>query len=101
MLEMDDVEIPSVKWAESNGWRSYKVKFLDKRGAPDRLFCKVPRKVFIEFKIVNKEPTAQQRKRGRELSADGFEVYWCDNIIDVRAILSRKPDPAVCARCSL
>lgn len=100
MLEIG-VEVPSTEWAESDGWRAYKLKFLDKRGAPDRMFCKRPRKVLVEFKRPGEEPTGQQVKRARELREDGFdEIYWVDNIADFKAILRRKPDPTVCARCS-
>lgn len=77
--------------AKEAGWIVYKVQFPDTNGAPDRLFGKDRRGVFIEFKRGNKEPTRQQYKRHKELrELCGFEVYWVDNEQDARRILNLK-----------
>lgn len=74
--------------ARDNGWKVYKVTFPGTDGAPDRLFGKDGRGVFIEFKAPGEEPTLQQRKRHRELREYcGFEVHWADNIADARRVL--------------
>lgn len=74
--------------AKADGWLVYKVRWLDTNGAPDRLFGKKRRGVFIEVKAPGEEPTRQQLKRHRELrECFGYEVHWIDNIEDGRRIL--------------
>lgn len=64
------------------------MSFISIRGAPDRVFGRGGRAVFIEFKAPGEEPTRQQWKRQEELAVHfGFEVYWVDNIDDARELL--------------
>lgn len=44
------IERPLVAEAEAEGWLSYKVTFLNRKGAPDRIFGKDGRTVVMEFK---------------------------------------------------
>ena len=83
-----EIERPICKEAIRDGWLTYKVRFLDANGAPDRMFGKRRRAVIIEFKAPGERPTLQQLKRHRELRESfGFEVHWCDSIDDARRIL--------------
>lgn len=74
------------KEAEAAGWLEHKVIFAI-RGAPDRLYIKNGRHIFIEWKADGKEPTRQQEKRAQEIRDHGGEAYWVDNIEDARVIL--------------
>lgn len=77
-----------VKEAKAAGWLVRKVRFLDCNGAPDRLFGRDRRGIFIEFKAPGEAPSAQQTRRHKELRDDfGFEVYWVDSASAARAIL--------------
>lgn len=89
MSELETVdEQRTVKRAKLLGWKVYKVSFLGVNGAPDRLFGKGGRGVWIEFKRLGEEPTEQQYRRQDELRVDfGYEVYWTDNYADACAFL--------------
>lgn len=74
------------KEAEAAGWLVHKVIFAI-RGAPDRLYLKGGRLVFIEWKAYGKEPSRQQERRAQEIRDHGGEAYWVDSIEDARVIL--------------
>jgi hypothetical protein len=76
------VERRVVEWAEAHDWWTIKLMRCNKRGVPDRLFCRRGRVVFIEMKRDGKEPSLQQHIRMAEIRAQQVEVYWCDSAED-------------------
>ena len=66
--------------AERRGWLVRKIKWLGRRGAPDRMYMKEGRVVFVEFKREKKVPTAQQNREHNRLRAAGCEVITIDSI---------------------
>lgn len=81
-------------WAEANGWHVRKLKWEGRRGAPDRLFVKDGRVVFIEFKkpTVNPESllSGNQSKEIRLLKEHGAEVHVVASIGTAKNILCEK-----------
>ena len=68
-----------VETARKQGWFCRKVKWLGRRNAPDRLFAKDGRLLFIEFKTPGGKPRAGQQREIKEMQAAGIEVHVCDN----------------------
>lgn len=87
------VENPVVVRAERDGWFVRKLGWIGRRGAPDRLFIRCGRVVFIEFKDRGKEPTLLQKQEHKRMLQSGAEVYVCDSPIDALAILNRGNPP--------
>lgn len=81
------VEMPVVKRAEKAGWFVRKVQWPGRIGAPDRVFIKDGRVVWIEFKDAGKTPRLSQTLEHDRMKAAGAEIYWCDNITDALQIL--------------
>lgn len=74
--------------AREQGWIVRKLAFLGTGGAPDRVFGKGGRGVFIEFKQEGGVPSPQQLRRHAELRVEfGFEVHACDGVALGRHIL--------------
>ena len=71
-----------VEIAEDNGWFVRKVSWLGRRSAPDRVFIKDGRVIWIEFKAKGEPPTALQVKEHKKMRAAGAELYVCDNLVD-------------------
>lgn len=63
--------------AEKQGWYVRKVQWVGRRGAPDRLFIKDGRHVWIEFKDYGKDARANQESEHEKLRKAGAEVYVC------------------------
>lgn len=79
--------------ARKQGWYVRKVAFPGRVGAPDRLFAKDGRIVFIELKATGKrveEGSSQAREIAR-MNAAGVEAYWFDSIDAVRDCLGLAP----------
>lgn len=79
MLEAVFEEI-LIEYAESRGWIFRKLKFIGKRGAPDRMFAKEGRVMFVELKAPGEPPSVGQVREMRELRAAGLEVHLIDNL---------------------
>ena len=79
------VETSAVAMARAAGWwASPKLQFAGQRGAPDRMFIKAGRVVFIEFKRPSGGKKAVAQKRlAREMTQAGAEVFFCNTIGDV------------------
>lgn len=65
--------------AEKDGWFVRKLKWEGRVGAPDRLFIKDGRHVFMEFKAPGEEPGAIQRREHQRMGEHGAAVYVVDN----------------------
>lgn len=85
------IESPIEDWvcdkAEAAGWLVRKLQWVGRRNAPDRLFAKDGRVVFIEFKAPGKAPRVTQQREIDRMVAAGLEVYWTDNPLDALAYL--------------
>jgi hypothetical protein len=78
------LEDKAVEKAESLGWFVRKVQWgkMGRRSAPDRVFIKDGRTIWIEFKAKGEEPNALQVKEHKRMRDAGAELYVCDNLVD-------------------
>ena len=85
-----EIEEYSRKLAVTRGWLVRKVKWLGRRGAPDRIFLKKAsepcilcqgnhRALFVEFKRPGGKPTPLQEREIERLRASGAAVYGVDS----------------------
>lgn len=81
------VEGTVVGIAEAQGWFVRKIVWPGHKGAPDRVFIKDGRVVWIEFKDRGKPAHPLQARKHREMAAAGASVYLCDNVKDAAKIL--------------
>lgn len=80
----------AVKAAEADGWTVRKLKWLCRRGGPDRFFLKAGRIVLIEFKKPGKGDRASKGNQSSEIQAlmdAGAEVHVCDNHLKALRVL--------------
>lgn len=73
--------------AEAAGWTVRKLKWLCRRGGPDRFFAKAGRIVLIEFKRPRKKAEGNQKTEIDRLRDAGVEVYECDNPLSALRVL--------------
>lgn len=82
------IELTCVAIAQREGWFVRKVQWTGRVGAPDRLFARKKRSVWIEFKSPDApdyRPT--QAREIMEMRAAGMEVYFCDGMTEFADIL--------------
>lgn len=84
----DLIEKSAVGVAKLAGWISYKVSWLGQRGAPDRVFMRKGRCVWIEFKRPGEEPTVQQYRMAERMRDAGLEVHWTDSVEGCMRVLN-------------
>lgn len=77
----------AVDRAEEAGWYCRRVKWVGRRNAPDSLFAKDGRIVFIEFKKTGEEPRPAQEKEIKAMRDAGIEVHSTDNPLRALDIL--------------
>lgn len=82
------IETKAKKFARANGWRFIrKVRWIGRRSAPDRLFVKKGRHVWVEFKRPGvKRPRPGQGREIARMRKAGMEVYVIDNLDDAYAL---------------
>ena len=78
MLEAT-VEGRCVKAAEKAGWLVRKVRWVGRRDAPDRLFLKGGRTVWVEFKRPGADARAGQKREHERMRAKGADVRVYDS----------------------
>lgn len=89
------VEKPICLWAEEDGWLVRKLQYPNRKGAPDRMFVKDGRVVFIEFKrpssgkMKDMRSELQKREAERLIEADA-EYHLIDNIEHACRVLGIK-----------
>jgi hypothetical protein len=83
------LELTIVDEAEADGWFVRKVQWPGRKGAPDRVFIKGGRTVWIEFKRPDgKGHLARIQARNRDdMIAAGAEVYVVETYAHARQIL--------------
>lgn len=80
-LREEDVEERVCAVARRQGWFERKVKWGGRAGAPDRVFIKEGRTVWIEFK----RPSGGHRKglqirEGKRITDHGGEHHFCNTV---------------------
>jgi Holliday junction resolvase len=76
----NQIEKSVVALAEKAGWFVRKLEWQGNRNAPDRIFIKGGRVVFIEFKDRGEEARLTQEDEIADMVAHGAEVHVCDGI---------------------
>lgn len=82
------IERKVVEYSKKLGWFVRKLQWVGRHGAPDRLFIKDGRVVFIEFKAKGKKPTENQKREIERLREQGMEVYVIDDIEEGKFVLT-------------
>ena len=85
------IEKKILAWAKLRGWFARKLQWIGRAGAPDRLFVKAGRLVFMELKAEGKKPTEIQDREITRLREAGAEVHVVDNIDAGIRILAETP----------
>lgn len=84
-------EAPLQDWAcakaEAAGWYYRKVRWVGRRNAPDNVFAKDGRTVWIEFKRPGEEARATQGREIQRMRDAGMEVHVVDNPLAALRIL--------------
>lgn len=70
-----DIELTAVAWAKDNGVLTRKVQWIGRRNAPDRLFARQGRAVFIEFKRPGAQLRPGQAREIERMRDAGLEAY--------------------------
>jgi hypothetical protein len=86
----ETIEKTVVNVAERAGWEARKLGWIGRRGAPDRLFMRPGRAVFIEFKDPEGELEDLQEREIDRMRKAGLEVYVIDSIQDGFDVLGLK-----------
>lgn len=81
------VEIDICDEAEKDGWLVRKLQYVGRRGAPDRMFVKAGRIVFIEFKKLGENPDGLQQREHDRLRGRGIIVHVVRRHDEARKIL--------------
>ncbi len=90
MLEAQH-ETKLVDEAKRLGYQVRKVCWFGHRGAPDRLFMKPGRGVFIELKKEDGSPSKLQEREIRLMREAGFEVHLCYSHHEAAEVLRDGP----------
>ena len=89
----EQIEDEVIDLAEAAGWIRRKLKYADRRGAPDRMFYKFwneyqrARVVFIEFKRPGGVISGLQAKEHKLMKERGVEAYIIDNVDEAKVVL--------------
>lgn len=70
----------AVALAKKNGWLVRKVSWIGRTGAPDRMFAKGGRIVFVEFKAPGKRPSLMQQREHKRMKSAGIWVVVIDRV---------------------
>lgn len=79
MLE-DEIEAGADKWATDNGWFVRKLRYPGRRGAPDKLYVKDGRVIFVEWKKPDGRRKGLQKREIRKINDHGGEAYFLDSV---------------------
>ena len=82
------IERQHVKEAKANGWLVRKAVFVGSKGAPDRMYIKNGRVVFLEWKAPKRGPTELQWSQIKELREAGVVAEYVDSIEIAHAVLN-------------
>ena len=74
------IEKKACEIATKHGWLTRKLKFIGRDGAPDRMFIRDGRVLFVEFKAPGKVPRPEQEHEIHALKTFGALVAVVDSI---------------------
>lgn len=74
-----DIEKWAVRRAEKAGYWVRKFKAPGRRSAPDRIFARMGKPWWVEFKATDEQPTELQLDEHAKMRAAGLTVYWTDS----------------------
>lgn len=83
------IEKKVAEYGKKLGWLTRKLQWLGHHGAPDRVFIRSGRILFIEFKQLGKKPTDHQALEMGRLRDAGMEVHLIDSVEKGKALLDR------------
>ena len=81
------IEDQARDWALRDGWMVRKVSWVGRKGAPDRVFLRDGRTIFIEMKRPGDQPREIQWVEIKALRQAGVIVEYADSVESVKAIL--------------
>lgn len=82
------IEDKTTEFARGNGWLVRKVAWIGRTGAPDRLFLRDGRHVWVEFKRKGGTATLRQKREHKRMRQHGAEVYVINSIEAGRALFA-------------
>lgn len=86
-MREENIEGPCVAMAEKAGWWQKKVQWVGQKGAPDRVFIKDGRVVWVEFKKPDGEARLLQEIGHQEMLDHGGEVFVIDSVGVFRLVM--------------
>lgn len=87
-----DIEKAFTAQVKAAGGEIRKLKWLGRKGAPDRVLMINSHVWWIEFKAPGKKPSAQQRSEHRRMRKMGMRVLVIDHFV-VDAVIANLIDP--------
>lgn len=75
-----DIEKPAIRFAKTRGWLVRKLRWIGINGAPDRVFMRNGRVMFIEFKKPGEPLKAHQEVEHGIMRDAGLEVHAVDSL---------------------
>jgi len=87
-LRESDIEDYLVKRVRAMGGEVRKVRWIGRRGAPDRLVMMPTATIWIELKAPGKTPEPHQLREHKRMRALGQRVEIVDSLQSVEALLS-------------
>lgn len=88
MAEIAQVQDPIINYAKSQGWLVRRVQWIGRHGAPDALFMREGRVIFMEFKDLGKPAKLHQERERKRIIDHGIEAYVVDSEEQGIAILN-------------
>lgn len=76
------IERDTNRVAAKHGWVVRKLITEGNKGAPDRMYMRKGRIVFIEYKAPGEPPSPKQKIEHKRYRQNGFEVVVADNVKD-------------------
>jgi hypothetical protein len=89
LISESKLEEQAVEYAKRKGWFVRKVQWIGRRGAPDRVFIRRGKIVWIEFKRGDGtgEVSGNQRQEIRRMREAGADVYVAWTMAEVERVL--------------
>ena len=75
------------RWSESEGWLCFKIDPRSWIGAPDRIFMRAGKVVFVELKRADGKLRPKQREMIRRMRDHGINVHVTYSLEQTKAVL--------------